>query len=40
MPAPVAAEHVGIKIDVTGPDDGSELAVDADGLEDVAVVPD
>jgi hypothetical protein len=36
----IAAEHVGIKVDVPGPDNGSELAVDADGLKDVAVVVD
>jgi hypothetical protein len=36
----VAAEHVGIKIDVPGPDDSSELAVNADGREDIAVVAD
>jgi hypothetical protein len=34
----VAAKQVGIKIDVTGPDDGAELAVDGDGLEHVAIV--
>ena len=27
-------------IDVPGPDDGSELAVDADGLEGIALVAD
>lgn len=30
----VAAKHVGIKIDITGPDDGAELVVDCDRLED------
>lgn len=36
----VAAKHVGIKIDITGPDDGAELAADGDSLEDVAIVAD
>ncbi len=38
----VAAKHVGIKIDLTGPNDGAELelAVDGDSLEDAALVAD
>jgi len=34
----VAAEHVGIEIDLPWPEDGAKLAVNGDGLEDVRVV--
>lgn len=34
----IAAEHVGIEIDLSGPDDDAKLAVNGDGLEDVRVV--
>jgi hypothetical protein len=34
----VAAQHVGVKVDVTGPHDRAEVRVHYDGLKDRAVI--